>query len=121
MKEMQVLDDVKFSTKRAQAEPLYVDRNGRIMRFELAPGQTIKEHNAPDSPLYLVVLKGQGMFAGGDGQERQVGPNSLLVFEPGENHTIRALNENLVFVGFLHGAPSNLSDKVGGAIGHHAS
>jgi hypothetical protein len=26
------------------------------------------------------------------------------VFEPGEQHTVRAL-DNLVFVGFLHGAP----------------
>jgi hypothetical protein len=68
-----------------------------------------------------VVLKGQGMFAGADGQERPFGPNSLLIFDPGENHSIRALGENLVFVGFLHGAPSNVTDKVGGLIGHHLS
>jgi hypothetical protein len=28
----------------------------------------------------------------------------LLVFDPGEDHFVRALDE-LVFVGFLHGAP----------------
>jgi hypothetical protein len=44
------------------------------------------------------------MFAGGDGKGQQCGPNSLLVFDPGENHVIRALAEELVFVGFLHGA-----------------
>ncbi len=44
------------------------------------------------------------MFEGSDGNEQQFGPNSLLVFDPGENHLIRALDEELVFVGFLHGA-----------------
>jgi hypothetical protein len=44
------------------------------------------------------------VFAGGDGIEQTVGPNTLLVFEPAEQHFIRALEE-LAFIGFLHGAP----------------
>jgi mannose-6-phosphate isomerase-like protein (cupin superfamily) len=36
----------------------------------------------------------------------QLGPNSLLIFEPGERHSIRAEDEDLVFVAFLHGASS---------------
>ncbi len=119
MKDFQLLNQLAFSEKRPEAEPLYVDRNGRVIRFELEPGQSIKEHNAPDSPFYVVVLKGRGLFAGADGQEKQFGPNSLILFDPGENHSIRALDENLVFVGFLHGAPSNVSDKAGGRISHH--
>ncbi len=118
MKSIQLLSNVEFSEKRAEAEALYVDRNGRIIRFELEPGQSIKEHNAPDSPFYAVVLQGTGMFAGGNGQEERFGPNALLIFQPGENHSIRALDEKLIFVGFLHGAPSNASEKVGGMIGH---
>ncbi len=118
MKDFQLLNELAFSEKRPEADPLYVDQYGRIIRFELEPGQSIKQHNAPTSPFYVVVLKGHGMFAGADGQEKQFGPNSLILFDPGENHSIRALNENLVFVGFLHGAPSNVSDKVGGRISH---
>ncbi len=118
MKGIQVLANLQFSEKRAEAEPLYVDRNGRIIRFELEPRQVIKEHNAPDSPFYALILEGRGMFAGADGREQEFGPNALVIYEPGENHTIRALDEKLVFVGFLHGAPSNVSDKVGGAVGH---
>jgi hypothetical protein len=49
-------------------------------------------------------LEGQGDFSGGDGIERIVGSIALLVFEPGEQHSVRAL-DNLVFIGFLHGAP----------------
>jgi quercetin dioxygenase-like cupin family protein len=94
----------KFSEKGPHAEPLYVDQNGRIILFSLKPGQAIREHNAPNSPFYAIILRGQGVFAGQDGKEETVGPNNLLIFEPGENHSIRALDE-LVFVGFLHGAP----------------
>lgn len=65
----------------------------------------VREHQAPHSPVYIVVLKGQGMFTGPNGEEQQLGPNALIIFEAGENHTIRALDEDLVFVTFLHGAP----------------
>lgn len=121
MKTMRLLDELEFRDKNPEAQPLYVDRNGRVLRFTLKPGQSIKEHHAPDSPLYAVVLKGKGMFAGGDEKEELFGPYSLLIFDPGENHSIRALDEDLVFVGFLHGAPSNISKRVGGVIGRHGS
>ncbi len=91
-------------TLKAQVNALEEDRAGAD-RF------------APDSPFYAVVLKGKGMFAGGDEKEKLFGPYSLLIFDPGENHSIRALDDDLVFAGFLHGAPSNISEKVGGMIG----
>ncbi len=116
MKTMQLLQDLEFGDKTAHGDPLFVDKNGRVIRFTLKPGQIMREHNAPNSPVYMVVLKGTGMFAGGDGKEASFGPNVLLVFDPKENHTVRALAEELVFVGFLHGAPSNVSKKVGGKI-----
>ncbi len=94
----------KFSDKGAHAEPLYVNENGRVILFTLKPDQFIREHNAPSTPFYVVVLSGKGVFAGGDGKEQTVGPNTLLMFDPGENHSIRAIDE-LVFVGFLHGVP----------------
>jgi hypothetical protein len=53
----------------------------------------------------VVILSGRGKFSGGAGVEETVGPNSLLVFDPAEQHVVRALDEELVFVGFLHGAP----------------
>jgi quercetin dioxygenase-like cupin family protein len=117
MKATNLLQGVQFSEKDAHAEPLYVDKLGRAIRLALKPGQTMREHNAPNSPVYIVVLKGQGMFAGGDGKETRCIPNALLIFDPNENHTIRALDEELIFVGFLHGASSNSSEKRGGKLG----
>lgn len=118
MKTMQLLDDLEFHDEHPYAQPLLVNKDGRVLRFTLKPGQSMKEHHAPESPFYVVVLKGKGIFAGEDKQEMQFGPNTLLVFDPGEDHVVRALDDELVFVGFLHGAPSNVSDRAGGILGH---
>ncbi len=114
MKNMQLLEQLVFHDEEPYAEPLDVDEYSRVIRFTLKPGQKIAEHNAPHSPFNIVVLQGRGMFAGSDGKEQSYGPNTLLTFEPGENHAIRALDEPLVFVGFLHGAPQVREGHTGG-------
>ena len=105
MKSIDLAQSTVFSSKGPHAEPLHVDRNGRAILFTLKPGQIIREHNAPSSPFFAVILQGHGFFSGGDGQENNFGPGTLLVFDPGEQHAIRAQDEDLVFLGFLHGAP----------------
>ncbi len=117
MRTMQLLDELKFRDNEPLAEPLLVDKDGRILRFCLHPHQSIVEHNVPHSPFYVIVLKGEGMFAASDGKEVQIGPNSLMIFDAGENHTVRALNEDLVLVGFLQGAPGVREDRTGGILG----
>jgi quercetin dioxygenase-like cupin family protein len=116
MKSMQLLEQLEFHDADPYAEPLYVDQDNRVLRFTLKPGQSIAEHNAPHSPFNVVVLKGHGMFAGGDGKEQSFGPSCLLTFDQGEQHSIRALDEPLVFVGFLHGAPQAKEGRPGGRL-----
>jgi quercetin dioxygenase-like cupin family protein len=117
MRTTQLLEGLEFRDSDPYAQPLYVDEHGRVLRFTLKPGQSISDHAAPHSPFYIVVLKGRGAFAGGDGKEQQFERNALLIFEPGEHHTVRALDEELVFVGFLHGVPGTRPGKVGGDLG----
>ena len=105
MKNFQLLDNVQFGEANIHAEPIYVDKMGRALLFALRPGQAIKEHNVPHSPVYFVVLKGRGMCSGSDGQEHSIEPNTLVVMNPGENHTVRALDEDLIFLMVLHGSP----------------
>lgn len=114
MRTAQLLEDFQFRDDVPYAQPLYVDANGRVLRFMLKPGQTIREHEAAHSPFYVVMLKGRAVFSDGEGREHEVGPGSLLIFEPGERHIVRALNEDAVFVGFLHGAPGTRPEHVGG-------
>lgn len=104
MQTFQLLEDVEFHDANPYAQPLQVDEYGRILRFALKSGQMVRKHNAPHSPVYLVMLQGRGLFSGADGIEREFGPNALLTFEPGEQHAIRAQDEELVFLAFLHGA-----------------
>ncbi len=117
MRTMPLLENLEFHEAAPYAQPLYVDEYGRVLRFTLKPGQSIAEHETPHSPFYVVVLKGHGAFAGGDKEEHQFGPNNLLIFEPGECHTVRALDEELVFIGFLHGVTGARPGKVGGELG----
>jgi quercetin dioxygenase-like cupin family protein len=98
-------DNWVFHDDNPYAEPLFVNENGRILRFTLKPGQSVQEHTAPNSPVYIVVLKGEGLFSGGDSQEERFGPGALLIFDKGEPHAIRADGAELVFVAFLHGVP----------------
>jgi quercetin dioxygenase-like cupin family protein len=105
MKSINLFEDWQFDDKGPHADPLHVNNNGRVILFTLKPGQTVREQNAPSSPFYVIILAGRGIFTGGDGVERVVGSNILLVFDPGEQHTVRAL-DNLVFIGFLHGVPA---------------
>ena len=104
MQTFQLLEDVEFHDANPYAQPLQVDEYDRILRFALKSGQMVCKHNAPHSPVYLVMLQGRGLFSGADGIEREFGPNALLTFEPGEQHAIRAQDEELVFLAFLHGA-----------------
>lgn len=121
MKTTQLLEGLVFNAENPHAVALYVDKNGRAIRWTLEPQQSIKTHEVPQSPFFVVILEGHGWFSGADGKEARVEPDALLVFEPGEPHHIRAEEERLVFVGFLWGAPGNASAKVGGEIGRGAS
>lgn len=118
MKSIALLDNPAFHEDNPIAEPLLVDADSRIIRFALKPGQKIKEHTAPSSPLYMVVLKGKGLFSGGDGEKMEIGPNSLLVFEQAEPHYIEALQEDLIFLAFLKPIAETLPpENAGGLLG----
>ena len=105
MKSLSLLENIEFHAQAPHAEPLFVSDEARILRFTLRPGQVVQEHNAPHSPVFVTVLQGRGLFAGADGVGQSFGPNSFLIFEAGENHSIRALDEDLVVLLFLREAP----------------
>ena len=102
MKTIQVFDTLEFHEKNPYPLPLSMDEHGRVLSFALRPGQCIRQHNAPDSPLYLIVLDGTGVFSGSDGREIECAPGTLLIFEPGERHVLRARDRDLVLIGFMH-------------------
>jgi quercetin dioxygenase-like cupin family protein len=108
MKIYQLLENLTFHPDNPYAEPLSVDGQGRILRFSLRPGQSIREHQVPSSPFIVIVIKGHGIFTGAGGEDQKVGPDALIEFVPGETHSVRALDEELIFVGILHTVPDRL-------------
>ena len=102
MKSQQLLEKLEFHESVPFAQPLLVNKDGRILRWMLTPGQSITEHSIHHSPFYVVV-KGHGMFAAQGEPAQEFGPNSLIVFDPDEMHSVRALDEELIFIGFLQG------------------
>jgi quercetin dioxygenase-like cupin family protein len=105
MKTFQLLEHPVFHDKDPFAEPLHVSNTGRVLRFALRPQQEVREHRAPHSPVYIIVVQGEGMFAGADGMEHKYGPNALMIFDADESHTIRSLDHDLVFLAILHETP----------------
>ncbi len=110
MKSMPLLDNVEYHDKNPYAQPVHIDKHERALLFALKPGQSLHERNAPDAPFYIVVMEGAGVFAGGDGRAQEFGAGTLLIFDPGESHSIRALDENLVFLGLMRGTSGNRAD-----------
>lgn len=104
MKVMQLYENWVFHDENPYAEPLLVDQEKRILRFALRPGQVVREHTAPSSPVQLIILHGEGIFIGENGVEHRYGKGVLLSFDSGEKHSIRALDEELIFIALLHGA-----------------
>lgn len=104
MKIHHLLEGLEFHDKDPFAQALLVDNAGRILRWTLKPGQSVTEHRVPSSPLHIVVLQGRGMFAANGDAEQEIGVNTLITFEANESHSLRALDEALVFVAFLQAA-----------------
>ncbi len=106
MKVVQLYENWVFHDETPYAEPLLVDQEKRILRFTLRQGQVVREHTAPSSPVQLIILQGEGIFTGEDDIEHRYGKGVLLSFDSGEKHSIRALDEDLIFIALLHGAPN---------------
>ena len=75
----------------------------------------------PDSPFNIVMLDGRDMFARRGRKKEEHGPASLLLFETGEGHSVRALDEYLVLVNFLQAAEIMRPDQTGGEIGRETT
>jgi len=105
MEYLNLMEGIKFNDSHPIAQPIHVDKNGRLLQFALMPGQELKEHSSPSSPVYLLVLKGEGVFKAEDNSQAVAGPGSILIYDVNEKHSVKAGDEELVFVAILHGSP----------------
>lgn len=104
MKTIQVLDELVFGDQGPYAQQLSSDHMGKIVRYTLKKDQELDEGHAPFLPRHFVVLKGEGIFTNEAGDEKRCGPGSVILFNPKEDNTIRAVDGELVVIGFLYWA-----------------
>ena len=107
MEYVNLMEGIKFNESHPIAQSIHADKNGRLLQFALKPGQELKEHSSPSSPVYLLVLKGEGVFKGENDSQATAGPGSILIYDIGEKHSVKAGDNELVFVASLHGSPRN--------------
>jgi quercetin dioxygenase-like cupin family protein len=107
MNSFDLMKDIEFKTGHPVAESVLADKDTRLVRFSLLPGQSIKEHRAPSSPVYIIILEGKGLFSDGHDGMKEFGKNACIKYERGEKHSIETADENLVFVALLKGSPRN--------------
>lgn len=110
MKSMNLFEKIEFNDKKASAQPLLADENNRIIRFALRQGQFLQEHRVPSSAVRIIVLQGNGVFKGEQDKTITCGPNSLVVFEPNELHSVQALEEDLIFIAILQNTKELVSE-----------
>lgn len=60
-----------------------------LVTLRLVPGGVVGRHPAAGRQL-MIVLEGDAVVAGADGEEREIGPGRAAVWEPGEPHTTRS-------------------------------
>ncbi len=105
MEHVDLMQDIKFNDSHPIAQSIHADKNGRLLQFALEPGQELKEHSNSTSPVYLLILKGEGVFRGDNGSQAVAGPGSIVIYDVDEKHSVKAGEEELVFVAILHGSP----------------
>lgn len=105
MNSFDLMKDVEFNNEHPVAESILADKDTRLIRFSLLPGQSIKEHSAPSSPVYIIILEGKGLFSDAQNGLREFGENRCIKYEQNEKHTVQATDEKLVFIALLRGSP----------------
>lgn len=81
--------------ERPATRVLHDEPNLRVIAFHLLPGQTVPPHRSTSTVL-VQVIAGHGRFAGEEA-EATLRAGEAAVYQPGEMHSITALDEPLVF------------------------
>ena len=105
MRTIELLKGVEFDERNPHAQLLHGNEEGRVFRFAFLPGQSLEPHQAPSSPIHLIIIKGKGVFTGDDGIERECSEGMMVAFDAGETHSVRALDEELILVSVFKETP----------------
>ena len=96
---------IRFSDDKMQKIPLFDSEKYFCDLYCLKPGQDQRIHSHAESDKIYFVMRGKGIFHIG-GQEKELGPDEIVVARPGEPHGVRnAASEDLVLLVFMTPRP----------------
>ena len=96
---------IRFSDDKMQKIPLFDSEKYFCDLYCLKPGQDQRIHSHAESDKIYFVLRGKGIFHIG-GQEKELGPDEIVVARPGEPHGVRNdTNDDLVLLVFMTPRP----------------
>jgi quercetin dioxygenase-like cupin family protein len=79
--------------------------DARLVVFRIATGQSVPVHTSA-STVVLHILSGSGLVSGVDG-ELQVSAGTVIAYEPGEPHGMRAPTEELTLLAVIAPRPAS--------------
>ena len=110
MKSLSLLENVEFHAQSPYAEPLFVSDEPVSYASRCGQARSCRSTMRRIHPCLLRCCKA-GDCSRAPMVSAAFGPNSLVIFDAGENHSIRALNEDLVVLVFLREAPDAKSTE----------
>jgi quercetin dioxygenase-like cupin family protein len=99
LKRIEVFKDGRFSEKAMGKLLVHDSPYFRVLNFNFKAGQELPIHSHDtDGQLSIVVLEGQGLFLGKDGQTLPAEVGDVLISDISEPHGVRATSDMRVLV-----------------------
>ena len=77
----------------------------RLVVFRIAPAQQVAPHHSK-SRVMIQVLEGSGILSGAD-SEMDCAAGELVTYEPGEQHGMRAVDQELLLLATITPRPGS--------------
>lgn len=77
----------------------------RLVVFRIAPGLQVAPHHSR-SRVMIQVLDGSGILSGGD-SDMDCARGDLVTYEPGEQHGMRSIDQELLLLATITPRPSS--------------
>jgi quercetin dioxygenase-like cupin family protein len=110
---MKALDALAAARAAVAANPnrpatavIHDSHDVRLVVFRIAPGQQVPPHQNA-STVMIEVLEGSGTISGADGIERSCTKGDIVIYEPGEQHGMKADAEEFLLLATISPRPAS--------------
>ncbi len=99
LKRIEVFKDGKFNDLAMARMLVHDSPYFRVLNFNFKAGQQLPIHSHDtEGQLSIVVLEGEGLFLGKEGQTLPANPGDVLISDINEPHGVRAISDMRVLV-----------------------